>query len=469
MIEKELTIRKKLIILLDIVLTILAFITAYYVRKDTIFHNYEALYSLRTYLWVFWVIIPVWPILIKSVGLYNGALLQKKGIVVYALIKAVLLGSVIIFAVMYITSSSIFSRLFLALFFIFAFIFLLIEKLSIRYLYYHLQNGKYDKRVLLVAEPEGVIKFSRLVLADEDSKIDIRGFISIHERCRPAEDVECLGTLEQLNHIIKQKHVDEVVFIVPKEHLAEVEGYMLDCEEMGITVSMLMDIYDLKLSKTKISYLGSAPLLTYYTVDFTENQKLTKRIMDIIGAVVGLLFMAILYVIVGMLIKLDSRGPIIFGQIRVGKNGRHFKCYKFRSMYTNAEERKKELEHLNTKKGAIFKLDEDPRITNVGRMIRKTSLDEFPQFWNVLKGDMSLVGTRPPILDEVRQYSNSNHRRLSIKPGITGLWQVSGRNQIEDFEKIVALDVHYIDHWSLWLDIKILCKTVLAIFKRTGV
>jgi lipopolysaccharide/colanic/teichoic acid biosynthesis glycosyltransferase len=167
-------------------------------------------------------------------------------------------------------------------------------------------------------------------------------------------------------------------------------------------------------------------------------------------------------------IRLESPGPIFFGQTRVGENGRKFTCWKFRSMYLDAEERKRELLHLNEMGGAIFKIRDDPRVTRVGKFLRKTSLDELPQFWNVLRGEMSLVGTRPPTPDEVEKYENWQRRRISIKPGLTGLWQVSGRNSISDFNEVVRLDLKYIDGWSLGLDIKLLLKTLKVVFFREG-
>ena len=168
------------------------------------------------------------------------------------------------------------------------------------------------------------------------------------------------------------------------------------------------------------------------------------------------------------IIKLDSPGPVFFAQKRVGRNGRIFRMYKFRSMYIDAEERKKELMAQNEMNGLMFKMEDDPRITKVGKFLRKTSLDEFPQFINILKGDMSLVGTRPPTLDEFEQYKTYHKKRLSFRPGLTGMWQVSGRSDITDFEEIVRLDVEYINNWSVSLDIKILIKTVLAVFAESG-
>ena len=195
---------------------------------------------------------------------------------------------------------------------------------------------------------------------------------------------------------------------------------------------------------------------------------LVKRLMDIAGGLVGCIFTGIIFLFVAPMIYISSPGPIFFSQIRVGKNGKKFKMYKFRSMYMDAEERKKELMAQNQMDGLMFKMKDDPRITKVGKFIRKTSIDEFPQFFNVLKGDMSLVGTRPPTLDEFMQYEEHHKRRLSLKPGITGMWQVSGRSEIQNFEDVVKLDLEYIDNWSIWLDIKILLQTVLVVLMHRG-
>lgn len=201
-----------------------------------------------------------------------------------------------------------------------------------------------------------------------------------------------------------------------------------------------------------------------------QNSKMLglKRFIDIIGAIVGLIISAPIILLVAVPLLLESRGGLFFKQQRVGRNGRLFYMYKLRSMYANAEQRKKEFEEKNHMQGLMFKMDNDPRITKVGRFIRKFSIDELPQFYNVLRGDMSLVGTRPPTLDEFEQYSSHHKRRLSMRPGITGLWQVSGRSQIEDFEEVVRLDCQYIDNWSPSLDIKILFKTLGVVFTGHG-
>ena len=191
--------------------------------------------------------------------------------------------------------------------------------------------------------------------------------------------------------------------------------------------------------------------------------------MDIVGAIVGLLITGIVTVFLAPALLIESPGPLFFSQVRVGKNGRRFKIYKFRSMYMDAEERKKELMSQNEMEGLMFKMENDPRVTKVGKFIRKTSIDELPQFWNILKGEMSLTGPRPlPVYETEAFTSDAHRRRLSVLPGVTGYWQIAGRSNIKEFEKLVELDMYYIDHWSLWLDVKLLLKTVPAVLFARG-
>ena len=200
---------------------------------------------------------------------------------------------------------------------------------------------------------------------------------------------------------------------------------------------------------------------------FLKLIQMLKRLMDIAGGMIGLILSSPIMLVTAIAIKLDSPGPVLFKQTRVGQNGRHFKIYKFRSMYIDAEERKKELMARNEMQGDVmFKMKDDPRITRVGKVIRKLSIDELPQFFNILGGSMSLVGTRPPTVDEVEKYKTNQWRRISIKPGLTGMWQVSGRSNVKSFDEIVEMDVEYIDNWSLWLDFKIILKTVLVLLKH---
>jgi lipopolysaccharide/colanic/teichoic acid biosynthesis glycosyltransferase len=240
--------------------------------------------------------------------------------------------------------------------------------------------------------------------------------------------------------------------------------------EMGIDSMVTLDSFAMETFDSKMEDFGTLEVVRFAPRIFSEVELFFKRVIDIIGAIIGCIFTLIIGIFIAPAILIEDGGPVIFKQKRVGKNGKYFYMYKFRSMYNDAEERRKKLMKSgeNEMDGAMFKMKDDPRITKVGKFIRKTSLDEFPQFFNVLKGDMSLVGTRPPMLDEYQQYSRHHKRRLSLKPGITGLWQTSGRSEITDFEEVVKLDCYYIDHWSVFFDIKILLMTIVAVITGKG-
>lgn len=292
--------------------------------------------------------------------------------------------------------------------------------------------------------------------------------------------VPVVAALDDAAEYICRTWVDEVL-IASSEAEEQTRLLSEQCQQMGVTVHRTLLQTLPEAGKQFVEKMGDYTVLTS-TINYANPiHLLLKRLMDIAGALVGCLLMGLVVLIVGPMIYLASPGPIFFSQERAGKNGRRFKLYKIRSMYLDAEERKAALASQNrVSDGMMFKLDFDPRIignrvlpdgtkkTGIGEFIRKTSLDEFPQFINVLKGDMSLVGTRPPTLDEWEKYQLHHRARLAMKPGITGLWQVSGRSNITDFEEVVKLDTQYISSWSLGLDIRILFKTVLAVFRKDG-
>ena len=275
-------------------------------------------------------------------------------------------------------------------------------------------------------------------------------------------------TLDKLVNTVVTYQIDDVVFKLPGQGQKALFELITDFEDMGANCHYALDVPTGARGNATMEMFGEMFMATYTLRTQSTWQLVLKRVMDICGAVVGLILCGIISIFLIPAIKLDSPGPAIFSQIRIGKNGRRFKFYKFRSMYIDAEERKKELMKNNEMDGLMFKMEDDPRITKVGKFIRKTSLDEFPQFWNVLVGDMSLVGTRPPTEDEFNKYNGHYKRRLMMTPGITGLWQVSGRSSITDFDEVVKLDLEYIDNWSLLGDIKILFKTVISVIKRDG-
>ncbi|MBQ8878133.1 MAG: sugar transferase [Lachnospiraceae bacterium] len=262
--------------------------------------------------------------------------------------------------------------------------------------------------------------------------------------------------------------VDEVFIYTPELSQQRVQEIIGAFDEMGVDCHYCVNVEGIWADRSSIGEFGNYSVITYTRFQSGYKKYFVKRVMDIAGGLVGMLITVLFYPFVAIAIKIDSPGPVLFSQVRIGRNGRRFKIYKFRSMYMDAEERKKELEKQNEMQGLMFKMENDPRITKVGRFIRKTSIDELPQFYNVLKGDMSLVGTRPPTADEFEKYTQYYRRRISMTPGLTGLWQVSGRSEIENFDDVVKYDLEYIDNWSLTLDIKILLRTVWVVLAGRG-
>ena len=274
--------------------------------------------------------------------------------------------------------------------------------------------------------------------------------------------------IENLTSRLITDPFDEVFINTPNIPQKEMRDIIRGFEEMGITTHYNLELPGFGKANTQFDDFLDYSVLTYSMNRTSYKRLFIKRGLDILGGVVGLIITGIVTIFLAPAIKLDSKGPVFFSQTRIGKNGRRFKIYKFRSMYIDAEERKKELADKNEMSGFMFKMKDDPRITKIGAFIRKTSLDELPQFLNILKGEMSLVGTRPPTEEEFKNYNEHYRRRLSMTPGLTGLWQISGRSDITDFDEVVKLDLEYIDNWSLTEDIRIILKTVYVVLFGRG-
>lgn len=292
--------------------------------------------------------------------------------------------------------------------------------------------------------------------------------IKIYGICHRDNYSYMVESTESLEDFLRHQVIDEALLSLPYSGREELSKFICRLEIMGIQTHVTVNSFFRGRREKTVEDFGVYHVLTYSPRIFEPTEMFLKRTMDIIGGSVGVILTILLGIAVVPAIHLESPGPAIFKQIRIGRNGRRFPIYKFRSMYIDAEERKKELMKQNEMSGLMFKMKDDPRITKVGKFIRKTSIDEFPQFFNVLKGDMSLVGTRPPTEDEFMQYEERHKRRLSLKPGLTGMWQVKGRSSITDFEDIVKMDLEYIDNWSIWLDIKLLLETVAIVFTGRG-
>lgn len=316
------------------------------------------------------------------------------------------------------------------------------------------ENGVYKKQVSKTMGSKNIVIDTEKIISEIDG-------------------VPVVANADNLMGWIRTASLDEVYINIPDGHEHEVAQYIEELEDMGIVVNVNVPSLEKILKESKFDNLNcevkaDVPMAVFSPAVHNQTQLVFKRCIDVIGGLIGCIVSIPVILITAIPLLIESPGPLIFKQQRVGKNGRIFNIYKLRSMYVDAEERKKALMEQNKIDGLMFKMDNDPRITRVGRFIRKMSIDELPQFWNVVKGDMSLVGTRPPTIDEFEQYESHHKRRLSMSPGITGLWQVSGRSDIQDFEEVVRLDCEYIDNWSLWLDIKILIKTVGVVLTHKG-
>ena len=320
----------------------------------------------------------------------------------------------------------------------------------------HYKSDQSKVKLLVITEKNMISKVEETLMANLDISYQIVQTIAA-EDMQP--DFLQKATLMAL---------DEVFIYAPELPQKKVQEIINSFDEMGVNCHYCVELPGTHAERSKIDDFGSYSVITYTRFQSSYKRLLIKRVMDIAGGLVGMLITLIFFPFVAIAIKADSPGPVLFSQVRIGRNGRRFKIYKFRSMYMDAEERKKELEKQNEMQGLMFKMENDPRITKVGKFIRKTSIDELPQFYNVLKGDMSLVGTRPPTEDEFEKYNQYYRRRISMTPGLTGLWQVSGRSEIDNFDDVVKYDLQYIDNWSLTLDIRILLRTVYVVVAGRG-
>ena len=413
---------------------------------------------------------------------YKG-IMRRDGIQEFkAVLKQVI--TICIFETMYLflsRNSYDFSRLAFLIFLVSSVVFLYAERMLWKtYLLKHKKVFYKKKSLLVITTSDRAEHTLKTIKNNTYNELSIAGVVLADRgdmKGRKIQDIPVVCSKESIPSYIQTKWIDGI--IIDEENKELLPQKIMDiCITMGVTIHRsIVEIGKNDSGNQELERLGGFVVLTTAMRIASSRQLIIKRAMDICGAVVGLILTGILTIFVAPAIYISSPGPIFFSQIRVGKNGRRFKIYKFRSMYMDAEKRKKELMEKNQIKGVMFKMDDDPRIIGsgpdgtrhgIGWFIRKTSIDEFPQFWNILKGEMSLVGTRPPTIDEWEKYEYHHRGRMAVKPGLTGMWQVSGRSDITDFEEVVHLDTEYIRNWSIRLDIKILLKTVAVVVKGQG-
>jgi len=464
--------------LLDTGICIFAFAVAYLIRSSALFAGSPPIGAWESMTWMIATSIVIHLIIYPYLGFYESLRLKSLSRIAADIARAAFVEFFLLGTLVFIIQAKSTSRYFFGLFIAVNYAIILFERLGARIFLASLRQRGYNFRQILVVGSgrnamEVLSRFRRykhwgfrvcglLLEPGSRSKKPSDDFMARFG------DVEVLGTLAELEKIIKKRTVDEVYFALDRVDPDEITEQITLCETLGIPARIPFGFFDLPHSKIEFGQMDNLPVFTFYTVLRTPLDALLKRAMDILISIVGLFVTVLLFPLLALLIRLDGKGPVIFKQYRIGQNGRRFKCYKFRTMAVDAESRKKDLASSNKMDGPIFKLDNDPRVTKTGAFLRRTSLDELPQFFNILRGDMSVVGTRPPTPDEVQEYRTHFRRRLSIRPGLTGLWQVSGRSEITRFEDILALDLKYIDNWSLWLDVQIIVRTAWVIFFGRG-
>jgi exopolysaccharide biosynthesis polyprenyl glycosylphosphotransferase len=481
MIKRSERFLKQLVGLIDAAAIVLAFLSTYALRQHLhLFYRLdlfpgeevlEALHPLSDYVWLLAITLPLWIGMLQLMGAYHE--LRNKSVrqIAWALLKGCTLSVVFFGAIVFLLKLSFVSRTFVTMFFLLSFIFLALVRAAMVVVFkLALRRGYFHRNLLIVGTGRRAHHFIRSVRAHAGWGLRLAGLLDRDPQMvgRHVAGASIIGTVDDLPRVLREQVIDEVIFVVPRSWMDHIEPALQQCEELGVRATVAVDLFNLHIAQSNQSDYEGIPLISYDTAPVDAWQLAFKRTVDVLVSGLGLLALLPAFAIIAVLIRATSRGPIFFRQTRSGLNGRQFTLYKFRSMVTDAEAKLDKLRHLNELSGPVFKLTNDPRLTSVGKWLRKTSLDELPQLYNVFKGEMSLVGPRPPIPKEVAQYKPWQRRRLSMRPGITGMWQVSGRNQIKDFDEWMRLDLEYIDQWSVLLDVEILLKTLPAVLLGVG-
>ena len=435
------------------------------------------LYPLRLYLPLLPIVLILWGSLLLRFNLYHSqrttSLLEEGWDVIRACIASTLLWVLIIYSLRLdekLLADDRISRLWVLLFVALACLLLLARMVTIRMTARWVRSHGYNYRTVLIA---GASDAARDVANSIEQHpywgYQILGFVSENSENGSdlADRYPNLGKLEEIPEIVEQQVVDEVIFALHRQELNRLEGLLLQLEEQGVRARLALNLFPHTSARVEVGTLDDLPLLTYSTAPSSELRLLGKRVTDVGISLVLLALGLPAMLFIAAAIRLLYGGSIFYRQTRCGLHGRQFTLVKFRTMVENAEQQKSALAHLNEMNGPVFKMKRDPRVTRLGRLLRRLSLDELPQLWNVLKGDMSLVGPRPPVPQEVSAYERWQKRRLSMRPGLTCLWQIRGRNDV-DFDRWIELDLEYIDNWSPLLDFKILAKTIPVVLSGRG-
>lgn len=462
MLRRHRQIRMQIHQLMDACLFAVSFWVAYQLRASEALiekFNLDPIAPFENFLWFYLVLIPVAPLVLEAQGFYNRHALSPRWVIAWPLFKGCLITTVGLIFVLF------FFRLYPARWVVvwfggisFALVYAKEEILRL-VSKSKLAQAQYRRRFILVGAKEEIERMEVDLRSQKGSGMDFVGKLDLDEM-PPEALVTMLHDHSANGVILSAKHA----------YFEQVETVIKACELEGVDAWLVADFFRTQISRTTFDDFYGRPVMVFSSIPEASWQGVLKQLIDFVGALVLLIVAGPLVLLpAALLIKLTSKGPILFKQQRSGLNGSPFTIYKFRTMVSNAEQLKHELESMNEMRGPVFKVSKDPRITPLGRFLRRFSIDELPQLYNVLRGEMSLVGPRPLPVDEVKRFNDLAHRRrLSVKPGLTCLWQISGRNRIAEFRDWVRLDLEYIDNWSLWLDLKILLRTIPVVLAGTG-
>jgi len=466
MLKERETVLRRFFLFVDCVIISLAFFLAFLLKGML----HEPGEPLKRYVVTLLIAIPLWCLTLYANGIYLSMRTRSYLEILWAIIKSAVLTFLATATAIYFLKHSQTSRLFFMLFGGFSFGFILLEKTALfMSSHYVRRQGLNTRRLLIVGTGKRTQEFVKKADGHPEWGFEILGAIDdepgrgVHRVGR----LDIVGSLDDIPRIFHKDAVDEVVFVVPRSRLNSLQDAIHKCETEGVVVTVAVDLFDTLLAKSSVTELDGLPLLHFKTTHAREWELLVKRMFDFAASGLGILVLSPFLLITAILIKATSKGPVFFKQDRLGLSGRKFTLYKFRTMRIGAHDILSDVADLNAMTTPAFRDKKTKWITPVGRFLRKFSLDELPQLFNVFVGHMSIVGPRPTVPDEVEKYKSWQRRRFSMKPGITCLWQVNGRNNIA-FEDWMKLDLEYLDSWSLWLDAKILLKTVPVVLFGIG-
>jgi len=459
----------------DVIASVVAFILAYWIRAgigQRGWAHLHSIYPFRMYVPVLLAAALVFPLAGYAVGAYQNIEIRRPRDYANAVVNMTLLGLFALFGGLFLLQGQYVSRGLLVAFAVLEFTILALSRwlMVIGGIWFN-ARPELRRHFVIVGTSPGAMELASLLREGEQSGFGLLALVHIGSG-RPELPVSLpesysILPLEQLSELLHTHVVDEVLFAVEREDLEKLEPLMQQCEEEGVHMRVKLDFLPKGFSHVFVEKLGHVPLLTFASAPQDDFALIFKRSLDVVFATLALLILSPFLALLAILVKTTSKGPVFFRQKRCGLGGRKFELLKFRSMVANADELLPRLEELNEGDGPVFKMRNDPRCTIVGRWMRMLSLDELPQLWNVVRGDMSLVGPRPPLPEEVERYEPWQRRRLRMRPGLTCLWALEGRSQLR-FDRWVRLDLLYIDNWSVWLDFKIMLRTIPVVLSGRG-